>query len=69
VETKAPLKKPTLRQQNLLNDAERAMAKTFVISGVESPVFDELTDWFAHVKRTVAYDPNITPDPVNRTVI
>jgi hypothetical protein len=69
VETKASKKKPTLRQQNLLNDAERAMAKTFVISGVDSPVFDDLRDWLAHVRRTVAYDPHITPDPVNRAAI
>jgi hypothetical protein len=53
----------------MLNEAELAMAKTFVISGVESPVFDDLIDWLAHVKRTVAYDPHITPDSVNRAVI
>ena len=69
VETKAPLKKPTLRQQTLLNEAEQAMAKTFEISGTESPVFDDLIDWLAHVKRTVAYDPRLTPDPVTRVAI
>lgn len=69
VETKAEGKKPTLKQQIALTAAEAAMAKTFVIGGINSPSYDELTRWLDHLTRTVPYDPHFTPDSTNRRPI
>jgi hypothetical protein len=69
VETKAPKKKPTLRQQNLLNEAERAMARTFVIAGEDSLEFMNLEIWLNELQRTIPDAPNLTPDATNRTPI
>lgn len=69
IETKAPGKKPTLRQQGELEMIARAMGKTFVIIGVDSPVLGELRDWLNHIQGTVpdAYD--LPQDQVRRRVI
>lgn len=69
VETKAPGKKPTLRQTTEMQNAERAMGKCFAIAGVDSPVFDELKAWLDDLTRTVPNDPHLTPDTVNRSPI
>ena len=66
IETKAHGRKPTLRQTGLLNDIERAMGKTFVIAGVQSPVFDELRAWLNNITETIDDHPHISPDQVNR---
>lgn len=69
VETKAEGKKPTLRQTGDLQSIERAMGRTFVIIGTNSPVFDELTAWLDHLTETVPDDPHISPDTVARRPI
>jgi hypothetical protein len=69
VETKAPGKKPTLRQQVELESIGRAMGKTFVITGTDSPVFEELRQWLDELKDTVPHDPHIPSDATNRRVI
>ena len=69
VETKAPGKKPTLRQQVELESIGRAMGKTFVIIGTDSPVFEELRQWLDDLKATVDYDPHIPRDQTNRRII
>lgn len=69
VETKAEGKKPTLRQTGELHNMERAMARTFVIAGEQSPVFGELRAWLEALKDTVPYDPHLTPDAVARRTI
>lgn len=69
VETKALGKKPTQRQYLELVGAERAMGKTFVIAGPDSPVLGELTAWLDHLTRTVPDDPHFTPDPVHRRAL
>ena len=69
IETKAPGKKPTLRQAAELKLIDRAMGKTFVIDDVSSPVLDELRAWLDNLTENVADDPNITPDPVRRRTI
>ena len=69
VETKAPEKKPTLRQTGAISDVERAMGRAFVIIGEDSPEFLALEIWLDHLSRTVEDDPHITPDPVNRRPI
>lgn len=69
IETKRPKNKPTLRQMNEIHNIERAMGKTFVIIGEDSPVFDELRAWLDMVTKAVPYDPHLTPDPVARRTI
>lgn len=69
VETKAPDKKPTLRQQVELESIGRAMGKTFVIMGEDSPVFDELRQWLDEIKASVPYAPHIPSDQTNRRTI
>ena len=66
IETKAPGKKPTLRQQFEIESIAYAMGKTFVITGTDSPVFDELRQWLDELKTTVLHDPHIPPDATNR---
>lgn len=69
VETKAPKKKPTLRQAGRLNEIEEAMGRTFVIAGINSPVFGELRIWLDQLTNTVPYEPYLTPDAVKRRPI
>jgi len=66
VETKAEGKKPTLRQTGELQAMDRAMARTFVIIGEDSPVFEELATWLDQLTIAVPYDPNITRDATAR---
>lgn len=66
VETKAPGKKPTLRQVGELDAIGKAMGRTFVIAGEQSPVFLELVEWLNHLTETVDDRPHITHDPVAR---
>lgn len=66
VETKAEGKKPTLRQAEEINSVERAMGKSFVISGVDSPVFEELRAWLNLLNLSVPNDTYITPDQIRR---
>jgi hypothetical protein len=69
IETKAPGKKPTLRQQFELESIGRAMGKTFVITGTDSPVFDELRQWLDELTATVPHDPHIPRDQTNRRIV
>ena len=69
IETKADKKKPTLRQTEVLQDIDEAMGKTFVLSGVNDPRFNDLVEWLDGVTKSVRYDPNISPDETNRRAI
>lgn len=69
IETKAEKKKPTLRQIGELNRIDHAMGRTYVITGIASPELQELRHWLDYLKATVAHDPFVTPDPVNRRTI
>ena len=66
VETKAPGKKPTLRQDVELKGVARAMGRTFVIDSVHSPVLEELRAWLDTLTETIRDDPHIPPDQVRR---
>lgn len=68
VESKADGKKPTLRQQVVIEQIEYAMGKTFVIIGVHSPVFDELAQWLDQLSES-PNDPHIPQDRVDRRTI
>jgi hypothetical protein len=69
IETKAPGKKPTLRQIGKIAKIERAMGRTFVIDDVDSPVLDELRAWLNELTVTIDDDFCIPPDPVARRPI
>jgi hypothetical protein len=69
VETKAEGKKPTLRQQKELEAIAGAMGKTFVITGTDSPVFDDLRCWLDDLTLTVRHVADIPPDTVARRPI
>jgi hypothetical protein len=69
VETKAPGKKPTLRQTGELQEIEEAMGRTFVIAGANSPVFGELRAWLDQITDTVPHAAHKPPDQVNRRAI
>lgn len=69
VETKAPGKKPTLRQTMEIQDIEAAMGKSFVIAGVDDPTLIELKIWLDHLTETVPYDPHKSPDKVRRNPV
>lgn len=69
IETKAPGKKPTLRQHTCINDMQRAGCKVFVIDGMEDAKFSDLIAWLTKLKATVPHDPSLTPDPVRRRPI
>jgi len=69
VETKAAGKKPTLRQMGELENIALAMGKTFIISGADSPVLDDLRCWLDDLTLTVPYAANIPRDPTNRRPI
>lgn len=66
IETKAPDKKPTLRQMAQLREIDSAMGRTFIIAGVASPVIEELREWLDQLTETVNDHPHLTPDPVSR---
>ena len=67
IETKAPKKKPTLRQMAVLNQMDMAMATTFVIDSVDSPVLDDLRLWLDQLTGLVNDRPHLTPDSVRRS--
>jgi len=69
IETKAPGKKPTLRQMQEINGIERAMGKTFVITGEDDPVIGQLYVWLDELSREVDDNPDITPDKVRRRTL
>ena len=69
IETKAPKKKPTLRQVTMLQDIDRAMGRTFVIAGVDDPVIEELREWLDQLTETINDRPHRTPDPVRRAAL
>jgi hypothetical protein len=69
IETKAPGKKPTLRQMEEMIDIETAMGKSFIIAGVDSPAFKRLTDWLDNLTETIPNDPDLTTDPVRRRTL
>ena len=69
IETKARGKKPTQRQMVAINGIEYAMGKSFIISGEDSPVLEELRLWLINLTLTVPHDPHFTSDPVNRSPI
>jgi hypothetical protein len=69
VETKAEGKKPTLRQMGELEHIAEAMGKSFVITGTDSPVFEDLRCWLDELTLTVPYAPHLPSDPVRRRAI
>ena len=69
IETKAEGKKPTLRQTHELHSMERAMGKRFVFGGVNDPALEELRLWLDELTRTIADDPHLAPDQVNRRTL
>lgn len=69
IETKAPGKKPTLRQTGELQGMERAMGKTFVVVGPNDIVLDELREWLDDLTETIHDNPHISPDTVRRRPI
>jgi hypothetical protein len=69
IETKAPGKKPTLRQTMEIRDIEAAMGRSFVIAGEDSPVLRELEAWLDLLTETVKHDPHFTSDKVNRRAV
>lgn len=69
IETKAPGKKPTARQMVEINAIEKAMGRSFIISGEDSPVFDELRRYLDVLSETVPDDPHLTPDQVHRRAL
>ena len=66
IETKADGKKPTLRQVGELKSIAQAMGEVFVISGTDSPVFDDLRCWLDTTRQAVTDAPLVYTDPVNR---
>jgi hypothetical protein len=66
VETKAAGKKPTLRQYEEISRIGYAMGKSFVISGEDSPVLEELRAWLRALDVMVTHDPYFPPDEVRR---
>lgn len=66
IETKAPHKKPTGRQMSEIHNIERAMGKSFVIAGEDSPVLEELRAWLDHLTETIPDDVHLSSDPVSR---
>jgi hypothetical protein len=66
VETKAQGRKPTLRQTKTINSMEQAMGRVFVVTGMNSPVFDELKAWLDDLTEKVPHAPHLTSDTVNR---
>ena len=69
IETKAPGKKPTLRQTGTIQKIDGAMGKTFVIDDVKSPVLGELRAWLDELKDTIDDDHHLSPDQVRRRPI
>jgi hypothetical protein len=69
IETKAPGKKPTLRQMVEINEVEAAMGFSFIIAGEASPVLDDLRAWLDNLTETVENDPHFTSDKVSRSSI
>ena len=45
------------------------MGKTFVIIGMDSPVFEELEEWLDQLTADVPDDPHISPDQTARRAI
>lgn len=71
IETKAPGKKPTLKQAQTIEKMEAAMTKVFVIStdDVSDPQIWNMIAWLVNIEQTVPYDPHISPDQVRRATI
>jgi hypothetical protein len=69
IETKAPGKKPTLRQVEMMREMQRAGAKVFVVDDADGAAIGELRQWLNHLRDTLDDDSNIAPDPVTRRPI
>lgn len=69
VEAKAAGKKPTLRQEKMLEDMQLAMGRTFVIAGVDSPAFGELRAWLDKLTETIDDHSYLTPTQVRRRTL
>jgi hypothetical protein len=69
VETKAEGKKPTLKQTVEIRRMEQAMGRVFVISGTDSPEFDDLRKWLDELTETIDDNPRLTPDSTNRRTV
>ena len=67
IETKAPGKKPTLRQVEIGNRMAQAGAKLFIIDGVNGAL-EMMVEWLEHASGK-AYDPYLPPDPVRRRTL
>lgn len=69
VEAKAEGRKPTLRQEKMLEDMQLAMGRTFVVAGVDSSAFGELRAWLDKLTETIDDDPHIAPAQIRRRAI
>jgi hypothetical protein len=69
IETKAPGKKPTLRQVSVINEMEYAQGKVFVIDSTSDPRLRDLEAWLLVLSKTVPHDTNLSQDPVRRRPI
>lgn len=69
VETKARGKKPTLRQEAVLQEIGMAMGRTFVMSGPQDPEFDRLRQWLDYQTEYVGNDPHLTSDQTRRRAL
>ena len=66
VETKAPGKKPTLRQQMSLKEIAAAGGETFVIDDVDCPELLRLEAWLIQLRENVHDVAHIPRDTVHR---
>lgn len=69
IETKAPGKKPTVRQTQTITEIEKAMGKVFVIDDEQGPEIAKLRTWLTSLEASIEYDPDFTPDKVRRRTI
>jgi len=53
----------------MLEDMQLAMGRTFVVAGVESPVFGELRAWLDNLTETIDDDSHLTPAQVRRRAL
>jgi len=66
VETKAPTKEPTARQEETIRQMERAMGSVFVVREASAEALLPLRRWLDHVKAHVPDNPRFTAPPSPR---
>jgi hypothetical protein len=69
IEVKADGKKPTLKQTGELQSMAKAMGKTFVVIGENSPVLGEIESWLNQLTETIHDDHHLPQDTVRRRPI